>query len=263
MLQVTLFSLEHLLINKTNRKILLFGILLFLPLFCCGNNIANTPQWYVSKSDYDPNKIDVLYFVSTDVLSAKDDKGNVSWQSLLIPEDVASMTGEIAWVENNMFYNDFNFSAPLYHQFTFDAICQLSKDSFNIVYKKVANEAITAFDYYMRHHNNGRPFILAGFSQGAMLTLDILKHMTDNEFSRLIACYTLGYRLTEEDLNHPHINAAQGEKDCGVVISFNSVQTPEAPHHISMITTRKPHSSLMQASPSTTSTIGIYFSIVQ
>lgn len=213
------------------KKYVLFSVLIIVSLFCNGQNLADKTKpilWYESKTDFDPNKIDVLYFVSTEVLSAKDNNGNVSWQSTLVPDDVTAMMGEIAWVENNMFYNDFNLSAPFYHQFTFDAICQLDKDSLDIIYKKVADEAINAFDYYMQHINHGRPFVLAGFSQGAMLTLDILKHMTDSQFSQLVACYTLGYRLSAKNVEHPHIIPAQSDTDCGVVVSFNSVQTTEA-----------------------------------
>lgn len=184
--------------------------------------------WYHSVNSADTTKIDVLYFVSTDILSAKDSRGNVSWQSLLAPADVQAMTGEIDWVAKNMFYDDFTLTAPLYHQFSFDAISQLDSIAFGVVYANVRREACEAFDYYIAHQNNGRPFILAGFSQGAMLTLDILKHMTDNQFDRMIACYTLGYRVSADDLRHPHIKPAKGEADRGVVVSFNSVQTLDA-----------------------------------
>lgn len=190
---------------------------------------SNEARWFQSGDRYDTSKVDVIYFVSTDVLSAKDSKGRVAWQSQLIPSDVEAMSGEIAWVNKNMFYDDFNFSSPLYHQFTFDAIWQLDRKTFDkTVYNKVSREACEAFDYYMAKKNNGRPFILAGFSQGAMLTVEILKHMTDKQLSRMIACYTIGYRLSAEDLQHPNIKAATGETDKGVVISFNSTQTREA-----------------------------------
>ena len=172
--------------------------------------------------------VDVFYIVSTDVLSAKDADGNVSWRSLLSDEDRDAMGGEIAWVQRNMFHDDFRFIAPYYHQFTFDAISQLDSVSFSAVYRDVAAEVCDAFDHYMDNQNGGRPFILAGFSQGAMLTLDVLKHMSDEQFSRMVACYTLGYRLSAEDLAHPHVNAAAGASDTGVVISFNSSQTREA-----------------------------------
>ena len=188
----------------------------------------NDSLWYKSENPVDASKVDVLYLVSTNVLSAADSLGNVAWQSQLIPADVNALKQEIAWVEKNEFYDDFNFFAPLYHQFTFDAISNLQPEAFDDVYQKVAEEVCEAFDYYMEHQNQGRKYILAGFSQGAMLMIDLLKHMTDEQYSRLIACYMQGYRLTTLDLQHPHILAAQGETDCGVVISFNSVQNLDA-----------------------------------
>lgn len=185
-------------------------------------------MWYQSGTPYDTDKIDVFYLVSTEVLSATDSLGNETWQSQLIPSDRSSITGEMDWIGENMFREEFNIVSPYYHQFTFDAIIKPSHDQFDSIYKQVADEVCEAFDYYMAHNNNGRRFILAGFSQGAMLTLDLLRHMTDEQYERMIACYTLGYRLTETDLLHPHIKAAQGEKDNGVVISFNSTQTKDA-----------------------------------
>lgn len=185
-------------------------------------------MWYQSEKPYDTAKIDVIYLVSTEVFSAVDSAGNVVWQSQLTPADRTSITGEMAWIEQNMFYDNFNIVAPYYHQFTFDAITKLTQNQFDSIYKKVAIDVCEAFDYYMEHNNQGRRFILAGFSQGAMLTLDLLRHMTDKQYEHMIACYTLGYRLSTADLQHPHIKAAQGEKDNGVVISFNSTQSPDA-----------------------------------
>lgn len=185
-------------------------------------------MWYASAEPYDTAKIDVLYFVSTEVLSATDSLGAVAWQSGLIPADKAAMTGEIDWVGQNMFYQDYNLFAPYYHQYTFDAIYRLPRPSFDSVYQRVVREACQAFDAYMERDNHGRKFVLAGFSQGAMLTLDVLRHMTDEQFSRMIVCYTIGYRLSADDLRHPHIKAATGESDYGVVVSFNSTLSADA-----------------------------------
>lgn len=191
--------------------------------------VWDTPtMWYQSESPYDTSKIDVFYLVSTEVLSATYSLGNEVWQSQLTPSDRTSITGEMAWVGQNMFYEDFNIISPYYHQFTFDAFTKLTQEQFNSIYRKVSDEVCKAFDYYMENDNHGRRFILAGFSQGGMLTLDLLRHMTDEQYNRMIACYTLGYRISATDLQHKHIKAAQGEKDCGIVVSFNSTQTQDA-----------------------------------
>lgn len=185
-------------------------------------------MWYVPANEKKADNIDVLYLVSTDVLSAIDENGETSWQSRLVPEDREAMKNELAWVESNIFSDGFNMAAPYYHQFTFDAISRLDTKAFSEVYSAVAKEVCDAFDYYMKYENKGRDFILAGFSQGAMLCLDLLRHMTDEQYSNMIACYTIGYRLSDSDLQHPHIKAAEKADDCGVVISFNSSMTRDA-----------------------------------
>ena len=50
-------------------------------------------------------------------------------------------------------------------------------------------DVMQSWDYYLKHLNQGRPFIIAGYSQGAIAVLDILKEMPDSVLSRLVAAY--------------------------------------------------------------------------
>lgn len=178
--------------------------------------------WYHSKNAISNDKIDLIYFVSTDVVSAKDENGTVVYRSLLTPEDKKSMDAEFAYVEENIGQKDFNYIAPYYHQFTFDAI-NLPTNQFQAEYDQVKKEVCEAFDYYMSHINKGRKFALVGFSQGGMLVLDILKHMTDEQYNKMVAAYAMGYGLSSEDIQCKHIIPASDENTPGVTISYNSV----------------------------------------
>lgn len=218
------------------KKTLLLYLLSAFMMSACRNNIITEPTlvwadstlWYQSDNQPDTTKVDVIYYISTEVISAQDPTGHPAWQSSLCESDRQAMTAEMAWIEKNMFDGDFNYVSPYYHQFTFDALSQLETAQFDSIYHEVAQEACASLDYYLTYINRDRPFILAGFSQGAMLTIDMLKHMTDEQYERMVACYCIGYKLTQEDLQHPHIKAAQDESDLGVVISFNSTQTLDA-----------------------------------
>ena len=91
-------------------------------------------------------------------------------------------------------------------------------------------DAESAFDYYLEHLNNGRPFILAGHSQGAMVLIKLLRNRLDNPNLQkmLIATYAIGYSVTQADLdNYPWMRLAQGETDTGVIITYNT-QGPNA-----------------------------------
>ena len=192
-----------------------------------GSVWVNDSAWYQSQQAVDDRKVDLFYLCSTEVISARDSMGETTYCSLLTPADRTAIRGELAFAEQQFGGGDVNYFAPYYHQFTFDAI-GLPSAQFTEVYREVAQEVCDAFDYYMNYQNQGRRFVLMGFSQGAMLVLDLLRHMTDEQYQRLVAAYSLGYRLSADDLAHPHINAAQGETDTGVTISFNSELRREA-----------------------------------
>ena len=87
-----------------------------------------------------------------------------------------------------------------------------------------------AFDYYFEHYNQGRPFILAGHSQGSLMLKialrDYFKEHTDY-LKRMVAAYIIGYCVTKEDLEaNPALKFAEGADDTGVTISWNT-ETPE------------------------------------
>ncbi|MFI4911080.1 MAG: DUF3089 domain-containing protein [Sedimentisphaeraceae bacterium JB056] len=87
-----------------------------------------------------------------------------------------------------------------------------------------------AFDYYIKNLNNGRPFIIAGHSQGSMVVIELLRKRLNNPElqKRMIAAYPIGFSVTKKDLKtYPWIKLASGETDTGVIITFNT-QGPEA-----------------------------------
>ncbi len=168
---------------------------------------------------------DYLYFISTEVASSTDGNGNKSLRAALTPQERVYIDAEMKYAEKNLCGENFRFISPYYHQYTFEAFSGRTKEDtlkFLAVKEEVTKEAIEAFRYYMKHLNNGRQFVLAGFSQGAQLSIEIVKAMREEELSKMAAAYIIGYRLTAEDLSHPNIRAAEDESGSGVCISFNS-----------------------------------------
>lgn len=86
-----------------------------------------------------------------------------------------------------------------------------------------------SWDYYLKHLNQGRPFILAGFSQGAYALMDVMKQMPDSVAARMIAAYVIGYKVTAADTAACRLlRPALGATDIGVTICFNSVKSVES-----------------------------------
>jgi len=57
-----------------------------------------------------------------------------------------------------------------------------------------------AFEFYMSHYNNGRPIIIAGHSQGAVLGERLLKEFFENKSlqEKLVAAYITGWAIPKE-----------------------------------------------------------------
>lgn len=113
--------------------------------------------------------------------------------------------------------------APVYRQVSLE-VYDMSSDEAEQYFDIAYNDVRDAFLYYMQNENNGRPLVLAGFSQGADMAIRLLKEFGDCPEVKnvLVACYAIGWSVTDEDLKEaPYIKPAQAEDDTGVVIAFD------------------------------------------
>jgi len=114
--------------------------------------------------------------------------------------------------------------APFYRQAGLNVYSIHETDAteyFSIAYIDIRN----AFMHYIQNYNNGRPLVIAGFSQGADMALRLMKEFGDTEKIKkiLVAAYIIGWRVTENDISaYPFLRMAQGETDTGVIVSFNT-----------------------------------------
>lgn len=124
-----------------------------------------------------------------------------------------------------------NIYAPYYRQLAVAFVLSQPVDQREGYFGGVpAADVTAAFDYYIKHYNQGRPFILVGHSQGAAVVKELLFHyMKENPevYRRMVAAYVIGYSVTEQELaDYPWLKFAQGAEDTGVIISYNT-EAPE------------------------------------
>lgn len=166
------------------------------------------------------NKEADLFLVCPTVDMGKNGNYNMSMDDTATKE---SFVGALN-MEKGIYEDSTTMYAPYYRQMTFPVYSMTDEEMapyLEMAYRDVA----AAFEYYIENCNNGRPIILAGFSQGSQLLLMLMEEYFDNtEYSeRLVAAYCIGWRVTEDDITkHPHLKMAQGEDDTGVIVSFNS-----------------------------------------
>lgn len=125
-----------------------------------------------------------------------------------------------------VFEEDCNVYAPFYRQFTVDRLLDMIENSPESLYYCASQDIYNMLDYYFENLNEGRPFILAGHSQGSVwLTVILEDYMKEHPeyLENMVAAYVIGYSVTEEYLaKNPHLKFAEGKDDTGVIISYNT-----------------------------------------
>ena len=127
-----------------------------------------------------------------------------------------------------------NLYEPYYRQSNLSAIGALDQYEFmEYQMQEQRTDVYAALDYYFENYNDGRPFILAGHSQGSMMLKialrDYFQEHTDY-LERMVAAYVIGYAITTDDLEfNPALKFAEGPDDTGVIVSWNT-EGPENKH---------------------------------
>lgn len=180
---------------------------------------SDSTQWYITDRKA---PADVFYVISTETGDYQLADGTICHHADTYRDSTRlPMHGEMLGVDT-LLSGKLNYYSPYYRQCSLHSF---ENDSISAACFPVAlADAHRAFNYYLKHLNGGRPFVLAGFSQGARIILDLLREMDDETFGRMIAAYAIGCSITPEMLHdNPRIVAAQRADDTGVTICYNSV----------------------------------------
>lgn len=181
---------------------------------------ADAAQWFITMRHAD---VDIFYITSTETGDYTLADGTVCHYADTRNDSTRQpVQAEMLGVDE-LISGMFNYYSPYYRQCSLQTF---ASDSLMQARLPIAVADVKrAFDYYLTHLNGGRPFVLAGFSQGAMIMLELLKAMDDQTYSRMVAAYAIGVPVHQDLLDScPRIMAAQGEADTGVTICYNSVR---------------------------------------
>ena len=209
------------------KKILLYILIIALALTAasCGAkedpalDYADSANWAYFENDLDR---DVDVFMVCPVVDLKSETNVFDMTEKFKGSFVNALD-----MERGIFDETGRLYSPYYRQMSINAYSLPEAERAKAkayAYKDVS----AAFRWYLDNQNDGRPIILAGFSQGGEMCLELLKEYFggDGEEAkslrdRLIATYAMGWSVTQEMISeYPQIVPAQGEEDTGVVISF-------------------------------------------
>ena len=121
--------------------------------------------------------------------------------------------------------------APRYRQATLYAFLDYETDSGIQALDLAYSDVERAFEHYVNSYNRGRPFILAGHSQGSNHGLRLLQEKIIGTplQERLIAAYLVGMAIPD---SIPGISPSGSSNDAGCVISWTSYTTNGNPQFL-------------------------------
>lgn len=203
-----------------------------------GPDYSRAEYWMMSPTNARAHPVDVLFFHTTTFkdanyvdpasgayLTVPRDPGTPPvWNQTIAAAIVDSAAAAISNTQVSVFAACCNLYAPFYRQ---AALPEMSWDSasaeraLSVAYGDIE----AAFDYYMDHWNRGRPFILAGHSQGSNLLLWLLERRMNNwlKLRKMVAAYVIGWAVTQEELDrYPHLEMCISAAQAGCIVSYNT-----------------------------------------
>jgi hypothetical protein len=173
-------------------------------------------------------EVDTFYIFATDYIMSSFEEGAPDYATL----DNAEMLegAKLEFRDHATAYADStNVFAPYYRQsgLRYSGEVIRKTGDLNEALSGLPYEDLTAaLDCYFEKYNEGRPFIIAGHSQGSAMALLLLStYFKDHPeyYARMVAAYPIGYSVTNDYLaSNPHLKFATGETDTGVIIAWNT-----------------------------------------
>ncbi len=164
-------------------------------------NYAKASNW-LARPAHPTRNVDVFYLYPTSYFKTSPSQPVIS--TINNPAMVAGAKNAFAG-QATAFDTVANVYAPYYRQA--DAVTVLTSPlatQNRIIGGTPSHDAIAAFAYYISHINHGRPFILAGHSQGSNVLLFLLSRYLRNHpavYRRMVAAYVIGYGVTRSYLS--------------------------------------------------------------
>jgi hypothetical protein len=173
-----------------------------------------------TSGDIAEKAVDVFFVHSTGFV------GPGGWNSTM--ESKNSEAQSIEYMLSSMasiFNGCCNIYAPHYREAQLQSFMpekfHLGTQALDLAYQDVA----AAFEYYLTHYNQGRPFIVVGHSQGTAHALRLLEQRVDNTelYPQLVAAYLVGYWMPEDKFGRgfEQITPCEDVTQLGCIVSYD------------------------------------------
>ena len=147
-------------------------------------------MWVTADGDTDGTGADIFYVVSTwEEDWTTEDGRTCHYADVWNPEHRGRM-GDLEINKVAAYMSPGNrFFAPFYRHATIEAWMTQNEDTIRNRTRLSMGDVCAAFDHFQAHRDTSRPLIIAGFSQGGLAVVELLKHIDDETYSQLAAAY--------------------------------------------------------------------------
>ena len=172
--------------------------------------------------------VDTFYIPATEYVASSFEEGAPDLAEFGNPDVMAGAPVEYT-AHASVFEESTNVFMPYYRQagFKFEGeTWQKTGNVENAISGIPYDDIAAALDCFFENYNEGRPFIIAGHSQGSCMAKLVLKKYFKEHpdaYRRMVAAYLIGFSVTRDELEaYSHLKFATGESDAGVIISWNT-----------------------------------------
>lgn len=188
---------------------------------------SDAAAWHISAPEVPA--ADIFYILPTCVWDwTAEDGQSCRYSDYTRTDHIEAFRPSVGLAEDIFAQGQYGFYCPYYRQITLN-VWMDGEAAVEELFPLSMEDISEAFDYYLEHYNNGRPFVLAGFSQGGKAVVELVKHLPAEAYERMAAAYAIGYRISDEELaQYPQLLPATDSTGTGTIICYNSVACPEA-----------------------------------
>jgi pimeloyl-ACP methyl ester carboxylesterase len=182
-------------------------------------NYSQTDSWLALPESSNRFAVDVFWVYPTIL------HNNTDWLMDITSPEQQSAAAATLYKQAAVFSCQANLYAPYYRQMNMAALGLGAKQQSELIAYGL-DDVWAAFTYYLKHCNQGRPFILAGHSQGSNIIVDLaIRHWgSTNAEDRLVAAYAIGWSITEKDLAaNPSIHICESPNQTNCFINYNTM----------------------------------------
>ena len=177
--------------------------------------------------------VDIFFVYPT---SYTDMKRPLGWNAPIDNADINAKTDYSSILYQASVFNEAGrVFSPRYRQANLSAYYPVTKeDTTNAIaaFELAYNDIKTAFEYYLKYYNNGRPIIIASHSQGTTHAKRLLKEYFNDKplQNKLVAAYIVGI-FVEPDLLK-NIKACETPEQTGCICSWRTFKEGYKPDFV-------------------------------